>query len=112
MPKCAAVAKNTTWRSSRGTWRAGSRPRIEARLSGGSMKAAFGGLLLAAALAATPAMADPVADPDPAPARSSAATSGGRFRPAQAWGGIGYYNTGAGANVGQFGFNVGASYAV
>jgi len=76
------------------------------------MKAAFGGLLLAAALAATPAMADPVADPDPAPARSSAATSGGRFRPAQAWGGIGYYNTGAGANVGQFGFNVGASYAV
>ena len=74
------------------------------------MKAAFGSLLLAAVLATTPAMADPVADP--APARSSTSMAGGRFHPVQAWGGIGYYNTGAnGTNVGQFGFNVGASYA-
>jgi hypothetical protein len=76
------------------------------------MKAAFGGLLVAAVLASTAAKADPVAEPDPAPARSSTSMSGGRFRPWQAWGGIGYYNTGAnGVNVDQFGFNVGASYA-
>jgi hypothetical protein len=83
------------------------------------MKAAFGALLVAAALAAAPANADPV--PDPAPARSSTATSGGRWHPVQVWGGIGYYNTGVSAcfagvcasgSTGQFGFNGGGSYAV
>ena len=77
------------------------------------MKAAFGGLVLAAVLAARPAMADPVAEPDPAPARASTATAGGRFHPVQGWGGLGYYNTGAnGVNVGQFGLNFGGSYAI
>jgi hypothetical protein len=82
------------------------------------MKAAFGALLVAAALAAAPANAEPV--PDPAPARSSTAMAGGRWHPVQVWGGIGYYNTGvsrcAGAlcatgSTGQFGLNAGASYA-
>jgi hypothetical protein len=76
------------------------------------MKAAFRALALAAAFAATPAMADPVADPDPAPARSSTSTAGGRWHPLQAWAGIGYYNTSVpGYSAGQFGFNGGASYA-
>jgi hypothetical protein len=85
------------------------------------MKAAFGAIVLAAALAASPAIADPVADPDPAPARSSTSMAGGRWHPLQAWAGIGYYNTGVSVNVpgfgsvsgstGQFGFNGGASYA-
>jgi hypothetical protein len=79
------------------------------------MKAAFGALLVAAALAAAPANAEPV--PDPAPARSSTAMAGGRWHPIQAWGGIGYYNTGQNVNnvsgsTGQFGLNAGASYAV
>lgn len=82
------------------------------------MKAAFGGLLLAAAVAAAPAKADP--GPDPAPARSSAATGASRFHPAQVWGGIGYYNTSVSVTVvgvstsnstGQFGLNGGGSYA-
>ena len=55
------------------------------------MKAVFGGLLLAAVLAAAEAKADP--GPDPAPARTSASTATSRFHPAQLWGGIGYYNT-------------------
>jgi hypothetical protein len=70
------------------------------------MKAAFGGLLLAAVVAAAPAKADP--GPDPAPARSSASTVRGRYHPAQAWGGIGFYDT---SGNGQFGFNGGGSYA-
>jgi hypothetical protein len=79
------------------------------------MKAVFGGLLLAALLAAAEAKAGP--GPDPAPARSSASTATSRFRPAQVWGGIGYYNTkvslpfGQSASNGQFGFNGGGSYA-
>ncbi|HWE23512.1 MAG TPA: hypothetical protein VG496_06180 [Myxococcales bacterium] len=77
------------------------------------MKFAFGTFLLAAVLAATPAMADPVADPDPAPARSSTAMSGGRFHPYNLWGGIGYYNTSAPSyGTGQFGISAGSSYAV
>jgi hypothetical protein len=79
------------------------------------MKAVFGGLLLAAVLVAAEAKADP--GPAPAPARSSASTATSRFRPAQVWGGIGYYNTsvsvpfGPGPSAGQFGFNGGGSYA-
>ncbi|HMC33447.1 MAG TPA: hypothetical protein VKH65_03525, partial [Myxococcales bacterium] len=64
------------------------------------MKAVFGGLLLAAVLAAAEAKADP--GPDPAPARTSASTASGRFRPAQIWGGIGYYNTGFSQSVPGF----------
>lgn len=80
------------------------------------MKAVFGGLLLAAAVAAG-AKADP--GPDPAPARTSASTASSRYRPAQVWGGIGYYNTSVSvcafgfcgsSGVGQFGFNGGGSY--
>jgi len=71
------------------------------------MKAAF---LLAAALAAAEAKADP--GPDPAPARSSVSTSTSRYRPIQAWGGIGFYDVSAnGGSSGEFGFNGGASYA-
>jgi len=82
------------------------------------MKAAFGGLLLAAALAAAPAKADP--GPDPAPARSSASAGSSRFHPAQIWGGIGFYDTSVSFTVvgvstsnstGQFGLNGGGSYA-
>jgi len=81
------------------------------------MKAVFGGLLLAAGLAAAEAKADP--GPDPAPARTSASTATSRFHPAQLWGGIGYYNTSVSvcffgvcgsSGVGQFGFNGGGSY--
>ena len=58
------------------------------------MRAAFGGLVLATALAAAPAMAAP---------RTSAATrSTARLSPVQLWGGMGYYNVGGG----------GSSYAV
>lgn len=83
------------------------------------MKAAFRGLLLAAVVAAAQAKADP--GPDPAPARTSASTASSRFRPAQVWGGIGFYSTGvsqcigsfcASGSTGQFGFNGGGSYAV
>lgn len=82
------------------------------------MKSAFGGLLLAAAVGAAPAKADP--GPDPAPARTSASTVRSRFHPAQVWGGIGYYNTSVSvcfvgicgsSGTGQFGFNGGGSYA-
>jgi len=82
------------------------------------MKAVFGGLLLAAVLAAAEAKADPL--PDPAPARSSASTATSRFHPAQLWGGIGFYNTSVSvcffgvcgsSSSGQFGFNGGGSYA-
>jgi hypothetical protein len=82
------------------------------------MKAVFGSLLLAALLAAAEAKADP--GPDPAPARSSASTASSRFRPAQLWGGIGFYNTSVSVCVGpfcgsnssgQFGINGGGSYA-
>jgi hypothetical protein len=82
------------------------------------MKAVFGGLLLAAMVAAAEAKADP--GPDPAPARSSASSASSRYRPAQVWGGIGYYNTSVSVCVGpfcasdsrgQFGFNGGGSYA-
>jgi len=82
------------------------------------MKAAFGGLLLAAVLAASPAKADP--GPDPAPARTSASAAASRFHPAQVWGGIGFYDTSVSATIvgvnvsnstGQFGFNGGGSYA-
>ncbi len=62
------------------------------------MKAVFGGLLLAALLAAAEAKADP--GPDPAPARSSASTATSRFRPAQLWGGIGFYSTSVSACIG------------
>ena len=81
------------------------------------MKAVFGGLLLAAAVAAG-AKADP--GPDPAPARTSASTASTRFHPAQVWGGIGFYNLSVSqcffnvcgsASQGQFGFNGGGSYA-
>jgi len=70
------------------------------------MRAAFGGLVLATALAADPAMA--------APARTSAATSStARLSPVQLWGGMGYYNVGGGGSSGSdFGFNGGGSYAV
>jgi hypothetical protein len=70
------------------------------------MKVAFRGLLLAAIVGAAQAKADPV--PDPAPARTSASTARGRYHPLQAWGGIGFYDTGG---FGQFGFNGGGSYA-
>jgi len=70
------------------------------------MKAAFGGLLLAAALAAAPAKADP--GPDPAPARSSASAGSSRFHPAQIWGGMGFYDL---EGNGEFGLNGGGSYA-
>ncbi len=82
------------------------------------MKAVFGGLLLAAVLAAAEAKADPL--PDPAPARSSASTATSRFHPAQLWGGIGFYSTSVSvcvfgicgsSSTGQFGFNGGGSYA-
>ena len=71
------------------------------------MKAVFGGLLLAAVVAAAEAKADP--GPDPAPARSSASTARGRYHPIQAWGGIGFYDLEGNA---EFGFNGGGSYAV
>jgi hypothetical protein len=81
------------------------------------MRAAFGGLLLAAALAAAPAKADPAPAP---PARgTTASTRGGRFNPVQVWGGLGYYRTSVGqpfnlpsVSAGQFGINGGGSYAV
>src|SRR5439155_1549082 len=85
---------------------------------GGTMKVAFGGLLLAAAVVAAEAKADP--GPDPAPARTSASAGSSRFHPVQVWGGIGYYNTSfsqtiagvsVGGGTGQFGFNGGGSYA-
>ena len=70
------------------------------------MKAAFGSLVLAAALAAAPAKA--------APARTSATTSStAKLSPVQLWGGMGYYNIGASGGSGSdFGFNGGGSYAV
>jgi hypothetical protein len=74
------------------------------------MRAAFGGLLLAAALAAAPAKADPA--PAPQARGTTRTTRMGRFNPIQAWGGLGYYRTSAVGSAGQFGLNGGASYAV
>ena len=79
------------------------------------MRAAFGGLLLAAVIAAAPAKADPA----PAPARGTTTSSRmGRFNPIQVWGGLGYYHTSIGqpfnlpsVGAGQFGINGGGSYA-
>ena len=68
------------------------------------MKAAFAGLLLAAAVAA-----GAQAEPDPAPARSASSPIRGRYRPIQTWAGLGFYDT---EGNGQFGINGGGSYAV